>query len=115
MEIFKLKVPISFCGHSYGDLLHSPEGIDTSLNIAECLAASVDAVKDPVLNYLNFNTVTANAAGLLARLGYTGMEIGLLFNQPIIKEACDAVFNNNSSIDREIKALQDKYRKQLKE
>jgi len=32
----------------------------------------VDAVKDPVLNYLYFNTLTADAAGFLARLGYTG-------------------------------------------
>ena len=81
------------------DLLHAPEGIDVDTNVAEYLAASVDAVKDPVLNYLNLNSITADAGALLARLGYTPVEIGLLFNQPIIKELCDEVQNNNSFID----------------
>ena len=47
---------------------------------AELLSASVDAVKDPVLNYLNLNEITANAAAGLARLGYSTTEIGLLLN-----------------------------------
>lgn len=77
---------ISFCGHSFSDLLHNP---DSSKTLAEFLAASVDAVKDPVLNFLNLNKHTANTGVVLARLGYTPREIGLLFNQPIIKKACE--------------------------
>lgn len=99
MKSFTLKSPISFCGHSYGDLLNAPDGVDVDLNVAEFLAASVDAVKDPVLNFLNFNTLTADAGALLARIGYTTEEIGLLFNQPIIRDICEYAFNNNTSLE----------------
>ena len=99
MKEFTLKEPIRFAGHSYYDLLHSPEGIDVDLNVAEFLAASVDAVKDPVLNFLNLNTITADAGAVLARIGYTTQEIGLLFNQPIIKEICEYSFNNGVTAD----------------
>jgi hypothetical protein len=96
MEQFSLKKPITFAGESYSDLLHNDK-IDTSLNVAEFLAASVDAVKDPVLNYLNLNTITADAGAMLARLGFTTEDIGLLFNQPIIKDICEYSFNNGMS------------------
>ena len=99
MKEFTLKEPIRFAGHSYNDLLHAPEGIDVDLNVAEFLAASVDAVKDPVLNFLNLNTITADAGAVLARIGYTTQEIGLLFNQPIIKEICEYSFNNGVTAD----------------
>ena len=99
MSEFTLKNPIRFAGHSYNDLLHAPEGIDVDLNVAEFLAASVDAVKDPVLNFLNLNTITADAGAVLARIGYTTQEIGLLFNQPIIKEICEYSFNNGVTAD----------------
>lgn len=66
----------------------SVNGVSIKRTLAELLAASVDAVKDPVLNYLNLNSITADAAAMLARLGYTTRDIGLLFNQPVIKEMC---------------------------
>lgn len=109
MREFSLKEPIAFAGHSYADLLHAPEGIDVDLNVAEFLAASVDAVKDPVLNFLNLNTITADAGAVLARLGYTTEEIGLLFNQPIIREICEYVFNNNVTADMAMREVVKSY------
>lgn len=97
MQVFALKKPISFAGKSFRDFLNPPEGTDPSLSIAELLAASVDAVKDPVLNFLNLNTITADAGSMLARLGYSMEDIGLLFNQPIIKDICEYSFNNGMS------------------
>lgn len=89
---------LGFCGHTYDDFLHcSNPDINVDNNVAEFLAASVDAVKDPVLNFLNLNTLTANAGAVMARLGYTPQEIGLLLNQPIVKEVCETCFNNNSN------------------
>ena len=109
MSEFTLKDPIRFAGHSYNDLLHAPKGIDVDLNVAEFLAASVDAVKDPVLNFLNLNTITANAGAALARIGYTTQEIGLLFNQPIIKEICEYSFNNGVTADMAMREVVKNY------
>lgn len=109
MSEFTLKNPIRFAGHSYYDLLHAPEGIDVDLNVAEFLAASVDAVKDPVLNFLNLNTITADAGAVLARIGYTTQEIGLLFNQPIIKEICEYSFNNGVTADMAMREVVKNY------
>lgn len=100
MDVFELNEPIAFCGKSLKDLLHkgSDDAAQIDLNMAEFLAASVDAVKDPVLNFLNLNTLTADAGALLARLGYNTKEIGLLFNQPIIRKVCEDAFNRGANI-----------------
>lgn len=102
MKEFSLVKPISFGNH--------PQGLSNLLNpnalTKELLAASVDAVKDPVLNFLNLNTITADSAGMLCRLGYSFEEIGLLMNQPIIRELCDYCMDNNmSDIDTAIDNL----------
>ena len=105
MDVFELNEPIEFCGKSYKDLLHKKdkdEAARIDLNMAEFLAASVDAVKDPVLNFLNLNTLTADAGALLARLGYNTKEIGLLFNQPVIRKVCQDTFNRGSNISSTI-------------
>ena len=117
MKSFKISKPIEFAGHSYGDgrfsdFLHAPNGVDVDLNVAEFLAASVDAVKDPVLNFMNLNTLTADAGAVLARIGYTTTEIGMLFNQPIIKEVCEFSFNNSVGIDAAIREIREKYKNQ---
>ena len=117
MKSFKISKPIEFAGRSYGDgrfsdFLHAPNGVDVDLNVAEFLAASVDAVKDPVLNFMNFNTLTADAGAVLARIGYTTTEIGMLFNQPIIKEVCEYSFNNSVGIDTAIREIREKYKNQ---
>lgn len=116
MKKFRIKrgSEIEFAGHTildgYGfDLLHGPKGVDVDLNLAEFLAASVDAVKDPVLNFLNFNTLTADSGAFLARIGYNTMEIGLLFNQPIIKEVCEYAFNNGLKLEDAIRDITKQY------
>lgn len=116
MKSFKLGTPISFAGHSYGDgivsdFLNPPTGVDVDLNVAELLSASVDAVKDPVLNFMNLNTITADAGAVLARIGYTTQEIGILFNQPIIKELCNYCLNNEVGTEVALRDVKAKYLK----
>lgn len=85
--------------------------VDPSLSVAELLASSVDAVKEPVLNYLNLNTATANIGVLLARLGYSFEDIGLLLNQPCVKEMCELCFNSNTnSLSYAITKIKNKYK-----
>ena len=104
--------PIELAGHKFDDLLHSPAGRNSSATMAEFLAASVDAVKDPVLNFLNLNTTTADTGALLARLGFNPREIGLLFNQPIIKELCSVIDNDPyiNTVSDAIAYLKGKYK-----
>ena len=112
MHELALREPIKFGNHAARglyDMLHAPEGIDVDTNVAEYLAASVDAVKDPVLNFLNLNLTTADAGALLARIGYTPQEIGLLFNQPVIRELCNYVANENVSTDVAISEMLKRY------
>ena len=92
----RLKNGISFAGkYLLSDLLSAET--DTEVTTAGLLAASVDAVKDPVLNFFNLNALTADTGALLARLGFETDDIALLLNQPIIKEICDYYFNNHMS------------------
>lgn len=69
------------------DLVENPSKtgyISTAFSAAS--AASVDAVKDPVLGGMNYNTATADVAMMLTALGYTENEIGLFLRQPIVME-----------------------------
>lgn len=80
--------------------LHSIMNTDKeyiSKNTANFLAASVDNVKDPVLDSINQNTFTADASMLLSRLGYNPIEIGLLMKQPIIMDITQSYFKNKRS------------------
>lgn len=87
MNTFAVATPIKFGSHSINGLSDLKNINNNALTqIHELLSSSVDAVKDPVLNYLNLNIFTADSGALLTRLGYDFEEIGLLFNQPIIKE-----------------------------
>lgn len=104
---------ISFAGKGpLSDLLHSET--DTEATTAGFLAASVDAVKDPVLNFMNLNSLTANTGALLARIGFDTDDIALLFNQPIIREICDMYFNNHmSNFDNAVAKVRETYAKKV--
>ena len=78
------------------DSLYGKDGSLISKTIAGFLAASVDAVKDPVLNFMNLNTFTANTAMLLARLGFDSDSIGMFLTQPIIEKATREYFKRSN-------------------
>lgn len=78
----------------------------TLTNAHELIAAAVDAVKDPVLNYLGLTVHTATMGALLGRLGYTANDVGLLFNQPIIKKVGNLV-KEGISLGEAIRRVQD--------
>ena len=68
------------------DTLEDKKGNRISNTLAAFLAASVDAVKDPVLNFMNINETTAGILTSLVRMGYS-TELSMLFlTQPIIKD-----------------------------
>lgn len=92
---FELVTPIKF-----GSLLKSTdEGAgksisqkiinkrDSELTTVEFLAAAVDAVKDALLEYYGMDDNNFNIACILAKIGATPQDIGLLLNQPVVKLA----------------------------
>lgn len=69
-------------------LFKSVNGVRCGKLASEFIDASVDAVKDNALIDLNLNEITSDPAAMLARMGYSAEDIGLLFNQPIIIDLC---------------------------
>ena len=69
------------------DNIYSNDGITYQSSIlASLLAASVDAVKDPILNLANINLDTANIVTSMVRMGFSLEQIVLLLNQPIVQQ-----------------------------
>lgn len=81
--------------------------------IASYLAASVDAVKDPVLNKMNLNTLTTGPAMLLTRMGVDANTVGLFFRQPIIMYVTREYFKANSEKFTKIEDVIDSVCKKL--
>ena len=54
--------------------------------LAECIGASVDAVKDPVFNLMNINMATVNAFSTMIRFGWDTDSMAWFLTTPIIKE-----------------------------
>lgn len=73
-------------GNVYVDRYMNYDGVRESALLASLLAASVDAVKDPVLNLMNINIDTVNVAVSLIRLGFGIETAALLLSQPYIKQ-----------------------------
>ena len=92
------------------DPIYGYSGERVSRILAQLLAASVDAVKDPVLNLLNINLKSVNLAVTLARMGFDIQTISLFMNQPSIKNVIEQAILNDSDlsveIEKEINRLQ---------
>lgn len=96
-----LNTPITLFDKSLNDL-NCKEG---GWMLAEFLAASVDAVKAPVLNFLNINSNTANVAMLLGRVGFSMFEIGVFLNQPIIQKVIDSASSGIGGLQYHIRKV----------
>ena len=94
------------------DAIYGYSGERISRILAQFLAASVDAVKDPVLNLLNINLKSVNLAVTLARMGFDIQTISLFMNQPSIKYVIKQAILNDSDlsveVEKEINRLQNR-------
>lgn len=84
------------------DPIYGYSGERVSRILAQFLAASVDAVKDPVLNLLNINLKSVNLAVTLARMGFDIQTISLFMNQPSIKTVIEQAILNDSDLSVEL-------------
>lgn len=82
-------------------VLTKDKSTNISNNLASLLAASVDAVKDPILNLMNININTANMVTAMIRMGFSLQTVSLLASQPIIVDLIRdyAIQKANSYVD----------------
>ena len=90
-----------------------------SAQLASLLAASVDAVKDPILNLMNINMTTVNVAVTLARLGLDIESIAWFLSTPVIKSLVQNFNEQNAEngftrIDDVLKKMQEDLSKNQK-
>ena len=86
------------------DMITDDRGL-LSERCSEFYAASVDAVKDPVLDGLKQNMRTVGVLNTMLRIGFTIEEAALLFNQPEIREAADVLRSFKIEIDERYKKI----------
>lgn len=68
-----------------------------STNISRHLGVAVDNAKDPIMYYINDNTITSNVTGLLLSLGLPTEGATWLRMQPLIREFTEIVKLENAS------------------
>lgn len=80
--------------------------VQISRRIAQSVAASVDAVKQPILDIININMFTADVTSVLLRsvsekgYGATDLQIGVFLNQPVIKTLSEEFENINQAVKK---------------
>lgn len=97
LSLLELKKPIKF-----GSLLGSVDrgagkdivarkinNSDTELLTTNYLAAAVDGVKEAIIEYFGLDDRSLSMGCLLSRIGCTALDIGLLFNQPVVVRASE--------------------------
>lgn len=70
-------------------------GIRPGRSIAEILAAAVDNGKDPLAEFINLNTYTADLALTMLATGMSIETVALFMSQPIVKQYANYYFNND--------------------
>lgn len=105
----RLKNPIKMFGRNATSLVKDEKGRNSSLYVAELLAAAVDSVKNPTLKFLNITQSTAYVAGTMAMAGFTHEEIGIFLNQPIVREITKYCEQNKCGLNTAIGAIMAKH------
>ena len=109
----KLAAPLEFNGNKYQALnkITAKNGSRISRSLATKLAAVVDNANEPISNFLNFNTFTANVAALGDRLGIEQDFVFALMNQPILLKLTRLIQNDQTATSKQQLIL--KYKKEL--
>ena len=75
--------------------------------LGNLVAASVDAVKDPILNLMNINLQTANVLNTMMRLGMKFEDAAIFLGQPVIRRLLENFNARNVEKYTSIKSLID--------
>jgi len=86
---------------------------NTSRAGASKLAAVVDNAKDPIADFLNINTFTADTVALLGRLGHDPETYLLWTTQPVLVELTEEIFSTGAAFGEEDNVLNRRIAKKI--
>lgn len=105
----------TFGGRMQIDQKYDREGTLIGKTLGSLVSASVDAVKDPILNLMNVNMTTAGMLNTMLRLGMTFNDAALFLSQDVIERLLNQFnrenLSNYVSLDSLINKWLDEYRR----
>lgn len=99
-EACDIAEPFTIMGKQFGGKMEFDPMIDDEGNVigktlGSHVAAAADAAKEPCMNLLNINSMTANVHSTLIRLGMPFRHASLFLAQPVIRELLDRYNKRN--------------------
>ena len=99
-EACDIAEPFTILGKKFGGRMEFDPMIDDEGNVigktlGSHVAAAADAAKEPCMNLLNINSMTANVHSTLIRLGMPFRHASLFLAQPVIRELLDRYNKRN--------------------
>lgn len=99
-EVCDIAEPFTILGKEFGGKMEFDPMIDDEGNVigktlGSHVAAAADAAKEPCMNLLNINSMTANVHSTLIRLGMPFRHASLFLAQPVIRELLDRYNKRN--------------------
>lgn len=105
----------TFGGRMQIDQKYDREGTLIGKTLGSLVSASADAVKDPILNLMNINMITAGMLNTMLRLGMTFNDAALFLSQDVIERLLNQFnrenLSNYVSLDSLINKWLDEYRR----
>ena len=119
-EACDIAEPFTIMGKQFGGKMEFDPMIDDEGNIigktlGSHVAAAADAAKEPCMNLLNINSMTANVHSTLIRLGMPFRHASLFLAQPVIRELLDRYNKRNLTDFASLDTILNEYIQEFRE
>ena len=119
-EACDIAEPFTILGKKFGGRMEFDPMIDDKGNVigktlGSHVAAAADAAKEPCMNLLNINSMTANVHSTLIRLGMPFRHASLFLAQPVIRELLDRYNKRNLTDFASLDTILNEYIQEFRE
>lgn len=119
-EACDIAEPFTIMGKQFGGKMEFDPMIDDEGNVigktlGSHVAAAADAAKEPCMNLLNINSMTANVHSILIRLGMPFRHASLFLAQPVIRELLDRYNKRNLTDFASLDTILNEYIQEFRE
>lgn len=119
-EACDIAEPFTILGKKFGGRMEFDPMIDDEGNVigktlGSHVAAAADAAKEPCMNLLNINSMTANVHSTLIRLGMPFRHASLFLAQPVIRELLDRYNKRNLTDFASLDTILNEYIQEFRE